>query len=146
MSKKHNTVEQIRRAKALYCRFVDTRQWTQFSELLEPKVQIRVFDPAGDIVSSFDDRDTYLGRVLEFLHGSQTIHQVHNDEIDLVSDAEVSGIWSMEDLIIWPKPNSGQPARLHGYGHYHDLWRLGPQGWRIARLELRRTILEITAP
>jgi hypothetical protein len=30
------------------------------------------------------------------------------------------------------------------YGHYHETWVQSAEGWRIARLQLRRTILEIT--
>lgn len=146
MNAQSNTVsdiEQVRRAKALYCRFVDTKEWARFSDLLEPAVHVQAYDPAGGTIAAFDDRGSYVDAVSAFLHGAQSIHQVHNDEIDQLSDTEISGIWSMEDVIVFPKNSDGRPARLHGYGHYHELWRRGPDGWRLARMELRRTILDI---
>lgn len=50
----------------------------------------------------------------------------------------------MEDGIIFPPDASDRPARMRGYGHYHETWVRTPDGWRIARLELRRTLLEST--
>lgn len=136
-------VEQVRRAKARYARFVDTKEWEQLAELLEPALQFRMLDPAGNVVNAFNDRDSFMDAVRGALDGAQSIHQVHNDEIDQVSDAEISAIWSMEDVIIF-RPGAEGPRRMHGYGHYHELWRLGPNGWRFSRVDLRRTILEFS--
>jgi len=136
--------EQVRRAKARYCRFIDTRELEEFAELLEPDVEVRVFGTDGLLIASFDDRDGYMDAVRAHIDGAQTIHQIHNDEIDQVSETVISAIWSMEDVIVFPTAVAGSPARIQGYGHYHELWRLGPDGWRLARMELRRTILEVT--
>ena len=144
MSDVASNIERVRRAKAQYCRFVDTKNWAAFAKLFEQNLQVRMFDPAGATIVSFDDRDSFVSICDTSLVGAQTIHQVHNDEIDQISDGEISATWSMEDMIIFGSPGPGQPARMHGFGHYHELWRLGAEGWRIARLELRRTILEFT--
>ncbi len=64
--------------------------------------------------------------------------------VDQISDTEISAIWSMEDMLIFAKSSPDQPGRMHGYGHYYELWRRGPEGWRIARIDLRRTILEFS--
>lgn len=138
-----NGIEQVRRAKARYARFLDTKDWDGFAGLFEPAVQVRMFDPTGNVIVSHDERDSFVNAARTGLEGGQSIHQVHNDEIEQISETEISAIWSMEDLIIF-RPGAGGPGRMHGYGHYHELWRLGSDGWRIARLELRRTILEFT--
>ena len=143
MDTARDNIEQVRRAKARYARFLDTKDWDGFVDLFEPAVQVRMFDPAGSLIVSHDDRDSFVAAARAGLEGGQSIHQVHNDEIDQISDTEISETWSMEDMIIF-RPGSEGPRRMHGYGHYHELWRLGPEGWRIARLELRRTILEFT--
>jgi hypothetical protein len=78
-----------------------------------------------------------------FLEGAQSIHHVHNAEIAVVGDDEVSAIWSMEDYIIFPDGDAERPKSMHGYGHYHETWRLAGGDWIITRLELRRTIVEI---
>ncbi|ADH88614.1 conserved hypothetical protein [Ancylobacter novellus DSM 506] len=143
MDATRDDIEQVRRAKARYARFLDTKDWDGFAALFEPNVRVRMFDPAGNIIVSHDDRDSFVEAARVGLEGGQSIHQMHNDEIDRVSEDEISAIWSMEDMIIF-RPGSVGPGRMHGYGHYHELWRRGPDGWRIARLELRRTILEFT--
>jgi hypothetical protein len=143
MDATRNDIEQVRRAKARYARFLDTKDWDGFAGLFEPNVRVRMFDPAGNTIVSHDDRDSFVEAARVGLEGGQSIHQMHNDEIDRVSENEISAIWSMEDMIIF-RPGSAGPGRMHGYGHYHELWRRGPDGWRIARLELRRTILEFT--
>lgn len=139
-----SNIEHVRRAKARYCRFLDTKAWDQFADLLEPAVQVQMFDPSGRLIVEHRDRDSFVRSAREGLEGGQSIHQIHNDEIDETSESEIIAIWSMEDLIFFREGSEG-PARMHGYGHYHEQWRLGAQGWRIARLELRRTILDFTA-
>jgi hypothetical protein len=138
-----DNIEQVRRAKARYARFLDTKDWDGFAGLFERAVEVRMFDPAGNTIVSHDNRDSFVAAARAGLEGGLSIHQMHNDEIDQISDTEISATWSMEDMILF-RPGSEGPRRMHGYGHYHELWRLGPDGWRIARLELRRTILEFT--
>lgn len=135
-------IGEVRRAKARYCRFIDTRQWDDFAALLLPDVGIRMLDPDGGLIAAFDDRDAFMAVTTAFLQGARSSHHIHNEEIDLISDSEISAIWAMEDIVVNAAPAPGQPARMHGYGHYHETWKPTPQGWRIARLELKRTILE----
>lgn len=140
-------VEQIRNNKARYCRYVDTKQWEAFSTLLVPKPDILIYDAAGQLIISFDNREAFVAACQGYVEGAQTIHQVHNDELCQVSDTEIRAIWSMEDCVIFPEADAvadPRPARHHGYGHYHEIWVLEDGVWRLARMELRRTILEIT--
>lgn len=139
-------IEQVRRAKARYCRFVDTKRWDDFHGLFIVAPKIRVFDPEGNSIAEFDTRDAFVTAARTLLDGAQSSHLVHNDEIDLVSTTEVQAIWAMEDMIVISAPRPDQPSRLHGYGHYHERWILTPEGWRIASLELQRTILTIIIP
>ena len=72
---------------------------------------------------------------------TRTIHQTHNSEISFASAAEASAIWSMEDWHV-EAPEGGQaPKTMHGYGFYHEKWRLVDGTWKLARFELRRNIL-----
>ncbi|MBZ9891508.1 nuclear transport factor 2 family protein [Mesorhizobium sp. BR1-1-3] len=144
MNSQLTDIEQVRRAKARYCRFVDTRDLEQFASLLEPTVEVRVFSTEGELIASFDDRESYMDAMRSYIQGSHSIHQLHNDEIDQISQTEITAIWSMEDVLVFPGAAAGLPARIKGYGHYHELWRLGPYGWRLARMTLRRAIFEVT--
>jgi hypothetical protein len=137
-------IEQVRLGKARYCRYVDTKQWDAFFDLFIPSPDIKIHDVAGELLFAFTSREAFTASARDYLAGAQSIHQVHNDELTQLSDIAISAIWSMEDLILFPNEADGRPSRHHGYGHYHENWILTADGWRIASLELRRTILEIT--
>jgi len=136
--------DQVRLAKARYCRYLDTRQWAAFSDLFVPTPDIRIFGESNELLVSFSTREAFVEAARDYLEGARSIHQVHNDELTRVSQCEVGAIWSMEDLILFPADASGRPARHHGYGHYHETWVRDDAGWRISKMELRRTILQIT--
>ena len=136
--------ELIRESKARYCRFLDSKQWEAFSALFLESAQIQVIDPQGALTVAFDGRHGFVESARAFLEGAQSIHQVHNDEIGLASVDEVAAIWSMEDYIRYPDAAPGQVQSVHGYGHYFESWRKQRSGWRIASLQLRRSLLETT--
>jgi len=136
--------DEIAAAKARYCRFIDTKQWEAFAALLAEAPKIRMLGPDGDLLFAFDERDAFVALSSQFLAKGRSIHQVHNAEIEEIADGRVAAVWSMEDLIVFPDAAPGETARMNGYGHYHEIWERGPDGWRIAELELRRTILDIT--
>lgn len=143
-----SAIEQVQASKARYCRYVDTKQWDAFSALFIARPAILIYDAADELIVSFDAREAFVAVCRDYLQGAQSIHQVHNDELTQVSGTEIRAIWSMEDYLIFPEASDAadtRPARHHGYGHYHETWVLEAGAWRIARLELRRTILEITA-
>ncbi|KQZ69192.1 hypothetical protein ASD55_14270 [Rhodanobacter sp. Root561] len=141
----NNTViEQVRAGKARYCRYLDTKQWCDFAELFTPDVHVLVFDPDGKELAAFDHRDAFVKSAREFLAEARSIHQVHNDEFVQLPDGEIAATWSMEDYIVFPSTPGNASPSVHGYGHYHERWVERGGGWRIASLELRRTILETT--
>ena len=139
--------EQVRTAKAQYCRYVDTKQWEPFAALFVANPEIHIYDAADQLIISFDARDAFIAACRGYLEGAQSIHQVHNEELTQLSETGMHAIWSMEDCVIFPQAEADadpRPARHHGYGHYHETWVLSDGAWRIGRMELRRTILEIT--
>jgi len=141
-------IAQVRTAKARYCRFADTKQWQAFAALFVASPEILIYGTDGQLEYSFDTRAAFVAACEGYLAGTQSIHQVHNDELEQVSDTEIRAIWSMEDCVIFPAVDAAidpRPARHHGYGHYHESWVLEDGAWRLARMELRRTILEITS-
>ena len=137
--------DQVRAAKARYCRHADTKQWDAFASAFVAHPQILIYDAADQLMVSFETREAYVAAARGNLEGAQSIHQVHNEELTPLADTEINAIWSMEDCVIFPDvADDPRPARHHGYGHYHERWILEDGAWRLARMELRRTILEIT--
>jgi hypothetical protein len=137
-------IDQVKAAKARYCRFLDTKQWRNFFELFVLDARVRVFDTGGIEVAAFSSSNAFMASARHFLADGRSIHQIHNDELVHVSDREISATWSMEDYIIFPSASPGALSSIHGYGHYHETWIDDGDGWRIATLELHRTILEST--
>ena len=139
--------EQVRAAKARYCRYVDTKQWEAFSELLVANPRIGIYDTANNLIVSFETREAFVAACQDYLAGTQSIHQVHNEELTQVSATEIHAIWSMEDQILFPPADANadpRPPRHHGYGHNNETWVIDEGEWRIGSMDLHRTILEVT--
>jgi hypothetical protein len=135
MSHPKSPAEAVRNAKARYCRFIDTQQWEGFAGLLHPDIKVRMYNPQGATVAAFDTAETFVAATRVFLDGARSSHHLHNEEIHILAE---------EDLVVIADPKPQQPARMHGYGRYEETWRLGADGWRIARLALHRSILDLT--
>ena len=79
-------IEQVRRGKARYCRFVDTRD--ELAALFVPEPTIEMLDPDGNTIAAFSRREEFASAVRNFLDGARSRHHLHNDEIDIVSERE----------------------------------------------------------
>lgn len=137
-------LEDIRRTKASYCRYVDLKQWDSFRQLFTPDVHLTFHGVDGAVLNEFADLASFVELTANTLRGAQTIHQVHNPEIELTSSTTATAIWSMEDRIIFPDGVEGPFREMHGYGHYHEALELGGGRWLIRRLSLKRTILKFS--
>jgi hypothetical protein len=142
MSLRLEDLENIRQAKARYCRFLDTKAFDQWERLFSPEARITFYNPDGTVAMEFQSIAEFSTLTRDFFAATITVHQTHNSEIDFVSDSTARAIWSMEDWHIYP---AGSPHRtLHGYGFYYETWEKRGDDWKITRLELKRQILDIT--
>lgn len=125
-------IESIRQLKARYFRCVDTQAWDELREVFLPEA---TFDFRAEAPEAYQtDVGAFIAMLRTVLAGAVTVHHGHTAEIELRSADEVSAVWAMEDRIWWP-----DGATLHGYGHYHDVYRRGADGrWRIAATRLTR--------
>ncbi|QIV80289.1 nuclear transport factor 2 family protein [Mycolicibacterium frederiksbergense] len=137
--------EAIRRLKARYCRFLDTKDYEAWKALFAPDVVVKL-DMAistggadGQTAPDLNGLDEFVPVVLGGVEHAQTKHHVHTPEIDLTSDTTASAIWAMEDLLLFA--NGGE---LFGAGHYHETYEKRDGGWVITSLHLTRTILRFT--
>ena len=83
--------------------------------------------------------DNFVPMVMGSLENAATMHHCHTPEITLTSPTTATGIWAMEDWIIF-----GGGQELHGAGHYRETYEKQDGTWRIKSLHLTRTILKIT--
>jgi hypothetical protein len=137
--------ENIKQLMARYCRFLDTKQWTAFGELLTEDVQLTFKDTAGNIIFQFHSRKEMMDLTAPMLQSAVTVHYVNQPEITLLSDTEASAIWALEDQIIFPENTENAPYRaMHGFGIYHQTLKKIGEDWQISSFVLDRLKLDIT--
>jgi hypothetical protein len=134
-SKEMAEIEEIKRLKARYFRCMDTKDWKGFGAVFasdatldttqeQPGLEVVV---GSDAIAAFVE--SMVGPVV-------TVHHGHMPEIELTSPTTAKGIWSMEDMLVFPE---GAPVRtLHGFGHYHETYEKIDGSWRIKTLVLTR--------
>ena len=131
-------IEAIRRLKARYFRTMDTKDWEAMREVFTDDVVMDTSAAGGSVVSG---ADPFIEFLVKTLSGAVTVHQGHMPEIELTSPTTATGIWALNDLVIWPNG-----MRLVGYGHYHEMYEKIDDQWRIKKSTLTRLHAELTAP
>jgi len=131
-------VEAIKKLKAKYFRTLDTKDWPAYRQVFTDDVVIDTTESGGERITGADAFLAYLRQTLE---GATTVHQGHMPEITLTSDTTATGIWALQDLVIWPGG-----MRLDGFGHYHETYVKGAEGWRIASSKLTRLHADFVFP
>jgi len=155
-------IEEIKRLKARYFRCIDTKDWHGYLAVFTPDARIdsswasipidytgkpRIIDgilpPQPSPEWDWHDPVKLVEEVSKILENVTTVHHGHMPEITLTSPTTATGIWAMEDKLLYPKApsSSGQhstPREMHGYGHYTETYERQPDGWRIKFLRLTR--------
>ena len=131
-------IEAIKQLKARYFRTLDTRDWAGYRRVFTDDVVMDTTESGGERIVGADAFLEYLGTALA---GTTTVHQGHMPEITLTSDTTATGIWALHDIVIWPGG-----MRLDGFGHYHETYVKGDDGWRIATSKLTRVHADFVGP
>ncbi len=130
-------IERIKELKARYFRLLDTHQWPEFTDVFTSDLTV-VLDSNQHM--EFSGREPFIANVRQMLEGVRHVHHGHMPEIALTGTNQAAGIWAMYDHLIYPQ------RIVHGYGHYHETYRLEDDGeWRIATLRLTRLLYESTS-
>ncbi|MEB4210567.1 nuclear transport factor 2 family protein [Mycobacterium sp. 94-17] len=142
-------LEAIRQLKARYCRFLDTKDLASWREVFTQDVVVTldmaVSTGGADAATAapIEGVDNFAPVVMGGLEGVATKHHCHTPELTLTSPSTATGIWAMEDLLIFGSTN-GKARELYGAGHYHETYEKRDGAWRIKSLHLTRTILRMT--
>lgn len=123
-------IHEITQLKARYCRYVDTKDWAAWGDLL---VDDYYFDSDGGV---YQGRDEVVAFVSAALGNAMTVHHVHTPEITITGPDTASAIWPMYDYVIIP--GDGSEFVLHGYGYYDEDYVRTAEGWRIQRCTEKR--------
>lgn len=140
---KLEATEAIRNLKGRYFRLIDTKQWDELPAIFTADLQI--ISPDGKVW--LEGGEAYAKSLAFGLEKAVSAHQGFTGEIDVTGPEEATGIWAMQDVIVWEDrhPREGWKSIL-GRGHYHETYRREDGQWRIARLTLTRLSLDITWP
>ena len=137
-------IEEIKRLKARYFRFMDTKDWAGFAEIFTPDA---VFDVRGALEeNSPGGLEPICGRsaIIDFVSAGigplTSAHYGHMPEIDILSEDSAVGIWALADVL--RAPPGGPFAKFYGYGHYHETYSRADGEWRIASLKITRLMVE----
>lgn len=136
--------EAIRQLKARYCRFLDAKDvesWrTVFTPSVVVKLDMAVSTGGADPMTAAPVQgvDNFVPAVMASLENVATMHHCHTPEITLVSATSATGIWAMQDLLIF-----ADGREMHGAGHYHETYEKRDGTWRISTLHLTRTIMRV---
>jgi hypothetical protein len=127
---------ELTRAKAKYCRTLDTRDWNGLAALMVPDIEFGMDDGQSE-PEMIVGRDQTLALLQSLVAGSKTAHQVHTPEIDL-NDGEARVIWAVQDRAVF---DNG--LAVTGYGHYTERWVRQGQEWKLASVLLSHLITEV---
>jgi len=137
-------LEAIKQLKARYCRFLDTKDvvaWRAlFADDVVGAVDLAVSTGGADprTTPPLEGVEQFASMVLAVVADAATMHHCHTPEITLTSDMTATGIWAMEDRLVYP-----DGRRVVGAGHYHETYEKRDGSWRIKSLHLTRTFFEI---
>lgn len=135
-------IEAIKRLKARYFRYMDTKMWDRWADLFTEDCTLH--NP-GKRAEPLRGRRQIVETVSANMVGVISVHHGHMPEIEIIDAQTARGIWAMYDRLMGPANGGAGRALLEGYGHYIEDYRKDDSGqWRIARLELRRLQLEIS--
>jgi hypothetical protein len=126
-------------AKARYCRMLDTKDWTGYTNLLTEDFVLDVTE--GTQVPVIRGREAAVKQIQSSILAARTVHQVHSPEIELNGD-EAHVTWALQDRVIW----SPDRPSITGYGHYHELWVRRDGAWKMASLRLTRLHIDVHPP
>jgi len=138
-------LEALRQLKARYCRFLDTKDvesWrgvftTDVVVNLDMAVSVGGADPMT--APPVEGVDNFVPMVMASLENAATMHHCHTPEITLTSATTATGIWALEDWLVF-----ADGRELHGAGHYHETYEKQDGSWRIKSLHLTRTVLKMS--
>lgn len=144
-----SAIEEIRQVKARYFRGVDLSDGDLVRGVLAEDCELdyrgcctdpatgRDFLPAMNVIVR--GRASWVADGLKRA-GIVSVHQGHQAEIELTSEATARATWAMTDRLYMP---ANSPfAVMVGYGHYHETYEKSGGQWRIKTLRITRLRVE----
>jgi hypothetical protein len=137
-------IEEIRRLKGRYWRFVDTKRWDDFGRLFAPDAHF--LDVSARVGA--EGAEAVQAKISSALAETFSVHTGHQSEIEIEDTTHARGIWTLEDYLIFPpgEPTPEQPyigATVRGWGHYVETYVKLHGEWRFQTIDLYRLRVEV---
>jgi hypothetical protein len=123
-------IESIKRLKARYCRYLDTKDWDAWRSLFADGFLSDTSAAGGKVIEGADD---FVAFTRKSLRNQATVHQVHAPEIELTSATTARGVWALEDVV-----RLAPGVNLRGYGHYTETYEKIDGTWLFTSSTLTR--------
>jgi hypothetical protein len=124
-------IEEIKRLKARYFRFVDEKKHDELAALFTDDANLTT-----DGIT-WDSPEHFAYTIRDLTGQAPSVHHGHMPEIEITGKDTASGIWAMEDLLTFPA-GDGAPDGHNGYGQYRETYRKVNGRWLIDSLVLTR--------
>jgi len=147
------TVEEIRALMARYVYLADSKDWKSLSDLFTSEGTFTPLDVSGDPIIEMKGRESISSTISSSVKDAVAIHHLFSYEVDVLSTENATGIFAMEDYLIFPestiqnnlKDGEGKQFKsLHGFGHYHGKFIKLDDQWYISQLIQTRLKLDLT--
>jgi SnoaL-like protein len=133
-------IEAIKQLKARYCRYLDTKDWKAWREILTDDFVGDLSEAGGKVIEGADAFVAFTRQNIG-KPAQPTVHQVHAPEIELTSATTARGVWALNDVV-----RLAPGLNLNGYGHYHETYENADGRWRIKTLKLTRLREDLLNP
>ena len=123
-------IEQIKQLKYRYMRCLDQKLWDEVGGCFTEDVETH-YENGHYRYQGIDEVMRFLSESLEGLRrgGRWGVHLGHHPEIELLSDSEARGLWTLHSAGM--DRGTGRASRQDSF--YEDDYRRTAEGWRICR-------------
>lgn len=130
-------IEAIRRVKARYVRYGDTKNWEGFRDLLTDDFEAYIegmprSSPDAPTSGGIQGLEMFLQAFSVMLADSLTVHHLYSSEIVITGPETATGIWAMHDVVKLPA------CVFRGWGHYHEEYEKREGHWKIRKSRVTR--------
>jgi len=120
-------IEAIRKLKARYFRFLDTKLWDEMvgcftADAVLAEHERNIFVEGGKPIVDFLKQGLGVDHIV-------TVHHGHNAEIEITSNTTARATWALNDYLL--NRQNGKGTR--GYGYYEDEYVKEKGEWKIKR-------------
>jgi len=137
-------IEQIRKTKARYFRYVDAKDWEAWRTLFTDDL---VVDSSASTSAKLSDdgringADAFVAMVKNVLTDIETIHHGHMGEIEVLGPHEATAVWAMQDWLYFgpTKKEIRKADMMEGWGYYFERYRRLGDEWLICEWKHVRT-------